>query len=258
MFEEIKEINEAAGKILLSFFQKKQIVTQKADGSPVTQADKLTDEFLKKELFSLRQIPVVSEESYDNSATPFFGKTYWLVDPLDGTKEFINHIPEFCINIALTQEGQVIFGSIYNPVTKDLFMAARNKGLVVWRNKEASPLQIRESLTPDYPIIARSRYHLEAGIMTFAKDNSLKDFHVSGAALKFCAIAEGVAHIYPRFVHLKQWDVAAGKLIVEESGGIMIDLSTKQSIIFSSSEIRVPSFICCNKNIDFNKLILRS
>jgi 3'(2'), 5'-bisphosphate nucleotidase len=189
----------------------------KADGSPVTAADRAAEAILVEGLRPLLPgVVVVSEEGDVDAAIAGAGATYWLVDPLDGTKEFLKGLPEYTVNVALVEAGVPILGVIYVSASGCLYLAARGLGA---RRRDARG-EVRLERTP----LARprravvSRSHLSAETAALLGRLGIDETLPSGSSLKMCAVAEGAADVYPRLGPTRLWDTAAGSAIAREAG----------------------------------------
>lgn len=239
-----------AGEEIMKVYSRDFGVEEKEDKSPLTEADKLAH--LKiKEYLDQTPIPVLSEEGkqMDFSERKSWGQ-FWLVDPLDGTKEFIKKNGEFTVNIALIENGAPIYGVIYAPVLKKLFVGEVGKG--AWLAEDAEPYSDIESLKaaaialpkakPVEPyIVVASRSHFSPETQEFV--DSLKDekgeieFASMGSSLKICLVAEGVADIYPRFGPTMEWDTGAGHAIAKAAGKSVIDYQTGAEMIYNKENL---------------------
>ena len=214
-----------AGREIMEIYQCLDCeVEHKADGSPVTQADKTADEMIRQALAKLTpDIPVVSEENVDS--TPFEVRrqwpAFWLVDPLDGTKEFIERTGEFCVNIALVVGGESVLGVVYGPVRDVTYCAYQGGEATKAIDGRLSVLSVRHPLKPPVQV-AVSRRHGKKVTEFLA---GLGDYELvnMGSALKSCLVAEGQADVYPRFGPTSHWDTAASQVIVEAAGGRIIN-----------------------------------
>ena len=222
LLEFLKELGPTLLKI---YHQNSFEIKTKSDDSPVTEADLISHksimEFLKK---LTPDVPVISEESESPSQFNPNAEKFWLVDPLDGTREFIAKTDDFSINIALIENHIPILGIIYAPVFDIFYFAIKNKGAFKKEGeKEAKKIHVRK-LDTQKPVVIASRRH--------ANNEKLQNFFEAiknyerisrGSAIKFCLIAEGRADVYPRFGETFFWDTAAGQCIVEEAGGYVVD-----------------------------------
>ncbi len=219
--ETVKAIAERAGRAALALYKDQALwVKAKSDGSPVTAADMASERVIQAELRPLDpSIPYLSEESAPASYEDRrHWKRFWLVDPLDGTKEFIKHTGEFTVNIALIEDGAPVLGVVVAPALGVSYYAARGKG--AWKEEEGGvPKRLVSRLAdPTRPIrIVESVSHpspeLEQFLEAFQVEGRLK----IGSSLKFCLLAEGSADIYPRLGPTMEWDVGAGDCIFRHS-----------------------------------------
>lgn len=221
MLEKIIEFCHEAGIEILRFYETATPVTYKQDRSPLTKADQVSHELLMKALGGLvPKIPVLSEESSTETALALRqADKYWLVDPLDGTKEFLKRTGDFTINVALIHAGQPVLGVVYVPVREITYYSERGAG--AWRRSDgAQPIQIHTSpVSVERMRIVASKDH--AGPDVEALLHRLPGAEVTsiGSSLKFCLVAEGKADFYPRLVPTMEWDTAAAQCIVEAAGG---------------------------------------
>ena len=216
----------------------------KEDDSPLTVADQNANKVIVDQL-NKTGIPVLSEEG---KAIPYSERKnwdkLWIVDPLDGTKEFIKRNGEFTVNIALIENGSPIMGVIYVPVKKTLYYAS-----------EAGAYKKDEDNIEKLPINQKKEKYVAVGSRSHMSDetkaffNQLKDTHgeidvVSmGSSLKICLVAEGIADVYPRFAPTMEWDTAAGQAIAKYAGKSLIDYDTKKEMLYNRDELRNNWFI---------------
>ena len=223
------DISIVAGKAIMEIYRDNSFdVEYKSDKSPVTCADLKADEIITEGLQLLASdIPILSEES--NTQIPYTQRsqweTYWLVDPLDGTKGFIAHNGYFTVNIALIHNHTPILGVIYAPNTETLYYAAKQCG-VFKKNKDSSPVAIKiHSAFRKEPIVVASRAHINKPTKDLIKSiKGAKTVNVD-SSLKCCLVAEGSADLYLRVGPTCEWDTAASQSIVEEAGGFLTDTS---------------------------------
>lgn len=220
---QIIALAEKAGALICQIYTEELEIFKKEDGSPVTRADYQSHTLLTEEFRLITpEVPVISEE--DEKSWEIESPYYWLVDPLDGTKGFICKSGEFCINIALMEENKPIFGLIHIPLTKETFYGYHRKA---WRVYDGRSFSIHTRICPPKGATLlmgehRTKFqqqqdaHLQT--LPIAKTERLH------SAIKFCRIAEGQADIYIRFLPCKEWDTAAGQLLVEAAGGMMMNL----------------------------------
>ena len=215
-----------AGEEILKYYTEDIHVTHKDDSSPLTKADLASNKIIMNALQQLdRTIPILSEESLVEWKERKNWTKYWLVDPLDGTKEFIKQNGEFTVNIALIENNKPILGVIFTPVKFDLYFAQKNYGS--YKINSSSQLinlqEVVKIFVANQSSIKRiigSRSHSNQTFDSWVNQNFPNSEIVqAGSSLKFCLIAEGAADIYPRFGPTSEWDIAAGHIIVNEAGG---------------------------------------
>jgi 3'(2'), 5'-bisphosphate nucleotidase len=254
-----------AGKEILAVYDTDFAVESKEDRSPLTEADKRSHEVINRWL-KRTGIPELSEEG---KHTPFEQRqlwdSLWIIDPLDGTKEFIKRNGEFTVNIALVRQQKPILGVIYIPVTGELYFSSIGKGAYKYKF-EGNELgfdnadQIRQKSTrlPLAPgsrpfTVVCSRSHLsretEEFVDALRREHSEIDYASRGSSLKFCLIAEGGADVYPRFAPTMEWDTAAGQAIVEALGGKVIRHDTGEKLLYNKEELLNPWFIVYSSTI---------
>lgn len=217
----------AGRKIYELYCQKDLTVDYKEDKSPVTQADILSNDIINAGLRKYYpEIPVISEECKE---IPYEirkdWQCFWLVDPLDGTKEFIKGYGEFTVNIALVKEDKPVLGVVYLPVSDTLYFAEKDLGSFKLNNAQNNPgmesaLRIKVSPSKSENLIAlKSRSHSTIEEEKYLSQYSIQCVKEAGSSLKFCLIAEGCADIYFRGGHTYEWDTAAGQAVLECAGG---------------------------------------
>tara|TARA_B100001123_G_C15110047_1_gene947085 strand:- start:30 stop:851 length:822 start_codon:yes stop_codon:yes gene_type:complete len=245
LIEQLIEITKEAGKAILEVYNTNFDYQIKEDLSPLTKADTLSNKIICERLKALTpDTPILSEESSD---VPFhtrsLWKQYWLVDPLDGTKEFINRNGEFTVNIALINNNEPVFGVIYIPVNNRLFWGSRNYGSYEINNGIGE----RQIHVADKNLkkIACSRSHGNPEFNNFLEKLDTYSTIKIGSSLKFCLIANGEIDIYPRLGPTSEWDIAAGEAILRSAGGCIIDLEEK-NILYNKKNIINPSFIAAS------------
>jgi 3'(2'), 5'-bisphosphate nucleotidase len=222
-----RAIAEEAGRRILTIYGRDFSVDEKQDGSPLTEADQAAHSLIVESLIKLaRDIPVLSEESaeisYEERAA---WARFWLVDPLDGTKEFINRNGEFTVNIALIEGSMPVLGVVHVPVAKITYYACLGGGAFKQREGKApTPIRAR-SFGGGKPMVAASRSHAGDQLAVFLKNIGDHDVVSMGSALKLCLVAEGAADVYPRLGPTMEWDTAAAQCVVEQAGGRVTDLS---------------------------------
>lgn len=251
-----------AGEEILKIYTTDFQVETKSDNTPVTHADRSSGKRIS-EILEISKIPVISEEETVADYTIRKNwKHVWIVDPLDGTKEYVKRNGEFAVNIALVEGGKPVIGVIYAPVLKDLYFGCSDVGsfkvtqndmvLELSKNnlpdnlfKYAKRLPIQK-LPKDYTVVA-NRSHLNKEINEHIEDLKTVYGKVNminiGSSIKQCWVAEGKAHEYPRFGITMEWDTAAGQCILEESGNKLIDLTTDLPMRYNKENMRNNFFI---------------
>lgn len=247
-----------AGEAILGIYGKDHFeMTRKADRSPLTEADRDAHDIISS-LLSATGIPVLSEEGREISwAERSVWKHFWLVDPLDGTKEFIRRNGEFTVNIALIEDGRPVLGIIYAPVDDLMYAGRAGKG--AWKIGNASRLAgrtetymaeaerlPREMTRREYTVVA-SRSHINpktrAFIRTMRRQHPALETLSRGSALKFCLVAEGAADVYPRFGPTWEWDTGAGHAIAEAAGCRVSVWNQDRPLLYNKQELLNPWFI---------------
>ncbi len=251
-----------AGLEILKIYYTDFDIEYKDDSSPLTTADKNAHLRIASYL-EQTNIPILSEEG---RAIPFderkTWKKLWVVDPLDGTKEFIKKNDEFTVNIALVEDGNPILGVIYAPVLDILYYGSKDNGSFICNNASAISDNIADLFGSsdklplknkrDYYGVVASRSHLSPETSSFI--NELKQQHdkieivSKGSSLKLCMVAEGLADIYPRFAPTSEWDTAAGQAIVESMGGkVVVADNQNKNVHYNKENILNPWFIAMGK-----------
>lgn len=245
-----------AGIEILKIYTTDFNIETKDDNSPLTQADKNANGVINTYL-KATNIPIISEENrqLDFSERQTWDRC-WIVDPLDGTKEFIKRNGEFTVNIALVENGNPVLGVIYVPVSKELYFTSgdgKTAKKIVLSSEETSPeiiFENSEEIHPSKPAskikIVGSRSHLNEATKNFIseieQDNNV-EIVSKGSSLKFCLLAEGLAHIYPRFAPTMEWDTAAGHAICRAVGVEVIDQTTQKPMKYNKPNLLNNHFV---------------
>ncbi len=271
----LKIVKKAGERVCHIYIMYKDFqIELKEDETPITIADKESNEIITKSLTELfPEIPILSEEgiiySYEERKNWNY---FWLIDPLDGTKEFILKNGQFTVAVALVEKENPILGIIYLPVDDTFFFAV--KGFGAYRlegriiNEELSsidellkhalklPIIEKRNENKVKVVVSRSRFSEETKQFVKTLRNFYKDVEivpVGGSLLKFCLLSEGSADIYPRLGSpVAEWDAAAGQIILEEAGGKVIDLTTQKPITYNKEKLKIPPFIAQKKDFEFN------
>jgi len=249
--DEVKRIAREAGAAVLEVYGAEFSVDEKEDLSPLTEADRRSNAVILEGLARLdSSIPVISEEI---RALPFAERSgwrcFWLVDPLDGTKEFIKRNGEFTVNIALVRDGVPVLGVVYQPVGDHLYWASAGGG--AWKSSGGSdPVRlsggIHYSEKSEVKVVA-SRSHLTDEVRDFIAGLEAQgkrvDFLSAGSSLKLCLVAEGAADVYPRLGPTMEWDTAAAHAIVLEAGRRVVAHPTGEALRYNKENLLNPHFL---------------
>jgi 3'(2'), 5'-bisphosphate nucleotidase len=242
LLDEVGALARRAGDAILATVRSPDEFEEKADGSPVTRADRAAHDVL---FAGLRELDpdhiIVSEEGDVEGTVSAAGSVYWLVDPLDGTKEFIAGRPEYTVNVALVEAGVPILGVIQVPVNGRLYLAARGHGARLVDKETATPLTPARVDRPRTAVVSRS--HLNASTEAFLEKLGITETTPCGSSLKICAVAEGVADVYPRFGPTCLWDTAAGTAIATIAGCSVVDLKGQPLRYDPANGIKHPGFL---------------
>jgi 3'(2'), 5'-bisphosphate nucleotidase len=234
----------AAGAAILEVYAQDFPVEMKADDSPLTQADMAAHRIIVAGLRSLApDIPVLSEEDADIpwSVRRTWAR-HWLVDPLDGTREFVKKNGEFTVNIALIEDGRPVLGVVYAPVTGYLLHAEAGVGAFLRQDGRDMAITTRRPATTPLRVAA-SRSHLDARTAAALERMGDTERHGLGSSLKFCRIAEGRMDVYPRFGPTSEWDTAAAQCVLEAAGGAVLRLDGTPLDYNRKENILNPDFI---------------
>lgn len=224
LLDAVGQLARRAGDAILATRIGSGDVERKEDGSPVTRADRAADEVLDSGLRALApDIPVISEEGDLDRAVAAADRAFWLVDPLDGTKEFLKGLPEYTVNVALVEEGVPVLGVVYVPPAERLYLAARGIGARREDSRGVAALSAALVERPRRAVVSRS--HLSAETKKLLLALGIEETTPRGSSLKICAVAEGATDIYPRLGPTRLWDTAAGAAVALEAGCAVIDLS---------------------------------
>ncbi len=253
LLPEINRIAREAGEKIMQVYRDGFEVKTKADNSPLTAADMAAHHHIEAELNKLQPVyPVLSEES---ASQPFAkraaSETYWLVDPLDGTKEFINRRDSFTVNIALIHQHKPVLGVVYAPALDVLYYASLAHGS--YKQQAEGPVQrIHARKMPDHPVFAGSRSHASEMLLKFLENVKAEKGEYElisiGSSLKMCLIAEGSADLYPRLGLTSEWDTAAAHCVVEEAGGKLVQTDMSPLLYNAKDSLLNPFFFAIGDN----------
>jgi len=256
--EQIIDIAQQAGAAILEIYDTDFSVYEKSDQSPLTEADLAAHRVIANSLLELTpEIPILSEES---AKIPYSLRStwtrYWLIDPLDGTKEFVKRNGEFTVNIALIDNMRPILGVIYVPVSKVSYYGAVDRGAFKQLpGKEPEPIQA--TARHDKPVrVAGSRSHAGESLKRYLENLGEHSIISMGSSLKSCLVAEGKADIYPRLGPTSEWDTAAAQAVVEAAGGRITDTKMQPLLYNSKDSLLNPDFfVFGNLDEDWSKYL---
>jgi 3'(2'), 5'-bisphosphate nucleotidase len=217
----IRDIAIAAGKVITQIYNSDFAVDHKGDQSPVTEADRQAEAVILAALRELApDIPAIAEEAVSAGQIPDISDgTFWLVDPLDGTREFISRNGEFTVNIALIRDGRPVLGVVHLPATGETYWTAA-RDVAMRRRQDGTDEQITVRHAPADGLTAMvSRSHNSPETDAFLRDYNIAERLDAGSSLKFCRVAEGAADLYPRLGRTMEWDIAAGHAVLVAAGG---------------------------------------
>jgi len=248
LLADLRRMAERAGAAILDVYEGRAAadVRHKADRSPVTAADDAAEAVILAALRELTpDIPVVSEEATEAGRVPdISGGRFWLVDPLDGTKEFLSRNGEFTVNIALIENGRPSVGVVHAPALGKTWTGAGPDTATFYKGRQP-PIPIRARAIPtDGAVVAASRRHGDAAAMDrFLTDFTVKGRVDAGSSLKFCLVASGEADLYPRFGRTMEWDTAAGHAVLLAAGGEVTRADTGAPLQYGKPGFENPPFI---------------
>jgi 3'(2'), 5'-bisphosphate nucleotidase len=248
---EIIAIARSAGSAIMQVYAGEIEIQRKDDNSPLTEADMAAHHIIEAGLQKLSPaLPVLSEESV---TIPYEVRSkwrrYWLVDPLDGTREFIKRNGEFTVNIALIDDGRPVMGVVYAPAKELLYFASRENGAFRQKGAQDESAIRARALNPEKVTIAGSRSHsdirVESLLSNITGKLSAPELIPMGSSLKICMVAEGRADLYPRLGLTSEWDTAAAQCILEEAGGRLIDTNGNPFIYNTKESLLNAEFFAC-------------
>ena len=246
MIEKLEIIAREAGDIILKYYNSIGLnINIKNDGSPVTKADIKSEEYIVSQLNKNFNYPIVTEETPVEYSEKKKWNKYWLVDPLDGTQDFIEKNDEFTVNIALIYNNQPILGIVYAPVLDLMYTSQIKKGAYKNGNRIFNRSKRKKLIAAD------SRHNSSKETVTFLNKYNVKKIIRAGSALKLCYLAEGKIDVYPRFNGTKEWDTAVSHRICNEAGCKIVDIKTKKELIYHKRSIKNNFFIASRNNLSF-------
>ncbi len=258
LVHDVNNIAQGGGKKINNYFNASYEVNYKQDKSPVTTADLAANEYITDHLKTLTpDLPLISEESAEVAFQHrSHWNEFWLIDPLDGTREFIKNKPDFTVNIALIQGNQPVLGVIYLPVENCLYFATVNNGAFKSSSNKKCNSIAAKNLTNESPRVCGSRANPGKSMQKFLESIGDHQLISRGSSIKSCLVADGSVDIYPRFGPTCEWDTAAAQCIVEQAGGSLTNLKLEK-LQYNKESLLNPSFLAYgDKNIDWRKYLV--
>jgi 3'(2'), 5'-bisphosphate nucleotidase len=237
LLDAVAQITRDAGRLILEVYATDFAVRGKDDASPVTEADERAEKLIVPALAALTPgVPVVAEEEVAAGRVPAIGERFWLVDPLDGTKEFISRNGEFTVNVALVERGEPVLGVVLAPA-----LGARG----AWVDDDAGRRPIRcRAVPPEGLTVVASRSHGDAAALdAFLAGKKVASLASAGSSLKLCLVAAGEADLYPRLGRTMEWDIAAGHAVLRAAGGEVTRLDDGQPLRYGKPGFDNPHFV---------------
>ena len=220
MLDELALLARRAGAAVMDVYASDFSVSGKADASPVTEADVRAEAIIVAGLKALApDIPIVAEEAMAAGAAPRIGKRFWLVDPLDGTREFISRNGEFTVNIALIEDGAPLAGVVFAPVIEQLYAGWVGQGAFIEEAGARRSIACRTPATAGLVVVSSRSHGDEAALQAYLAGRQVASVAYAGSSLKLCLIASAQADLYPRFGRTMEWDIAAGHAVLAAAGG---------------------------------------
>ena len=243
LLEHLLPIVRSAGQLIMAIYATDFSVRGKGDASPVTEADEKAEAWILSALESLTpDVPIVAEEAVAAGRIPTVGERFWLVDPLDGTKEFISKNGEFTVNIALIEHGEPVLGVVYAPALDRLFAGAVGSGAFVEEHGVRRPVVVRNAPEAGLTVVA-SRSHNDASALdAFLAGRKVAALRSAGSSLKLCLVAGGEADVYPRLGRTMEWDIAAGHAVLAAAGGRVTTVDAKP-FMYGKPGVENPHFV---------------
>lgn len=224
--EELVAVAEAAGSEILAVYGTQFDVRNKQDASPVTAADERAEALILERLRDLAPgVPIISEEAYAAGQAPAIGDAFWLVDPLDGTKEFVSRNGEFTVNIALVQRGRPMVGVVHAPALGRSYAGRIGEGAWMQAGADRRRIECRRPPAAGLTVVSSRSHGDAAALEAFLAGRRVVTSVPAGSSLKFCLLACGEADLYPRLGRTMEWDTAAGQAVLVAAGGRVLNLA---------------------------------
>jgi 3'(2'), 5'-bisphosphate nucleotidase len=249
LLDELIPIARAAGDAVLAVYERGCVAGTKTDGSPVTEADHRSQEIICAGLGRLSpNTPIVAEEGAESERRAESDREFWLVDPLDGTKEFLAHSDEFTVNVALVRDGDPVLGVVLAPALGCLYAASDGRAMV-YDSSGRREVSARAAPAEGATIVSSRSHGNPEALARFVGGRRIAASRTAGSSLKFCLVAVGEADIYPRFGRTMEWDTAAGDAIVRAAGGRVVDLEGNP-LRYGKPGFENPHFIATGRDGD--------
>ncbi|NRF67058.1 3'(2'),5'-bisphosphate nucleotidase CysQ [Aquincola sp. S2] len=244
LLDAVAIIVRQAESIVMVVYGSEFVVRGKDDKSPVTEADERAEQLITEALRALTpEIPVIGEEAVAAGVAPQIGERFWLVDPLDGTKEFISRNGEFTVNVALIEQGEPVLGVVGAPAQGRLYGGARGVG--AWVEEAGGmrqPIGCRAAPETGLTVVSSRSHGDAAALEAFLAGKPVADTRFAGSSLKLCLLAAGQADLYPRLGPTMEWDIAAGHAVLAAAGGTIVDLQG-EPLRYGKPDLRNPHFV---------------
>jgi len=254
---DVVALSREAGRAILGVYASSFTVQEKADSSPLTEADLRSQEILTVGLRRLLpEVPILSEESESVAwASRSTWDWLWIVDPLDGTREFVQRNGEFTVNVALVHRNRPVLGVVHAPVLETDYYACEGFGAFKCHGGSSAP--IRSSARAAHPLrVVGSRSHRGSSLDRFLERVGPNELVAVGSSLKFCLVAEGAADVYPRLGPTCEWDTAAGHCVLEQAGGHLTDLEGRPLAYNARADLLNPWFVAYgDESVDWTRLL---
>jgi 3'(2'), 5'-bisphosphate nucleotidase len=245
LLDQVEQIALKAGEAIMAIYGREFTVEEKEDKSPLTEADKAANDIIVAGLEALPQaIPVLTEEAVEAFIGADAQGRYWLVDPLDGTKEFIKRNGEFTVNIALIEQGRPVLGVVYAPALNVTYLGAEGVGAFKVEGKGGrQTIQVAEHRTGTPWRVVGSRSHASQDTLDWLQQLGEYELVPMGSSLKLCLVAEGAADLYPRLGPTCLWDTSAAHVVLQMAGGVLSDTRGQALTYIDLSTHLNPSFV---------------
>jgi 3'(2'), 5'-bisphosphate nucleotidase len=233
-----------AGRVIMEIYATDFAVRGKEDASPVTEADERAERVIVQRLQALTpEVPVVAEEAVAAGQVPQVGERFWLVDPLDGTKEFISRNGEFTVNVALIEHGAPVLGVVFAPALGRLFAGVLGAGAFVEQDGQRRAIACRPVPAEGLTVVASRSHGDAAALDAFLAGRTVARLANAGSSLKLCLVAAGEADLYPRLGRTMEWDIAAGHAVLRAAGGEVTRIDDGQPLRYGKPGFENPHFV---------------